>query len=79
MIVSEVNDIVCLSTDLPTCNECCEFLACFLVAIYVLGPVSMQTVEARQRVYKAILQAKPPHLKMVYAQTQVGIVCIDEE
>jgi hypothetical protein len=31
----------------------------------------LQTADARQRVYRAIVQAHPPHLNLVYAGTQV--------
>jgi hypothetical protein len=33
----------------------------------------LQTVDARQRVHRAIVQAQPPHLSLVYAGTQVVI------
>lgn len=32
----------------------------------------MQTEDNRRDVYKALVQARPPHLNSIYAATQVG-------
>jgi hypothetical protein len=48
-----------------------EFLCCLFLRKSVDELCCLQTADARQRVYRAIVQAHPPHLNLVYAGTQV--------